>query len=123
LWDALRILFLSGVIAFVFKTAKEAGQNKGRWLALRNGVFLCVGLALFAAATVGSPSCEESEDPLRGGCSQYADDGYEPNADERTARFIFWIALLGIPVALGVLDAHRPVAEPRHKPPVKLRDE
>lgn len=105
IWEAGRILLLSGIAAFAFKTARSAAENIGRLKAVRNGLLWCIGIAIFAAASVGSPSCEEPGDPMRGGCVQYADDGYEAPFDQRVARFAFWAIFLIAPVVLGTLDA------------------
>lgn len=65
---------------------------------------------------MGNPSCEESGDPLSGGCEQYADDGYEPTLEQRGARFLFWTLLLGIPASFGLMDSRRYAANPWRRP-------
>ncbi|MCW6529736.1 hypothetical protein NED98_05710 [Sphingomonas sp. MMSM20] len=115
LFEALRILLLAGVVLFAWKTAREAAEKSGRWIALRNGMLWSLGIALFAAVMAGRPSCEES-DPLRGGCEQYADDGREVSKDERGGTFIFWAVLLNVPVMFGVMDGRRYVANPWRRP-------
>lgn len=122
LWDAARTLILSAIIYFAYKTAKEAGENNGRWIALRNGTLWCIGIAFFAAATMGSPSCEQTDDPIRGGCSEYADDGFDPTSDQRLARFLFWFVLLTAPVVVGVLESRQFAAKPWRRPEVENRD-
>lgn len=114
--EAARVLLLSAVVLFAFRTARGAAETNGKWVALRNGVLWCVGLALFAALSVGQPSCEEPDDPLRGGCSQYADDGYEPTQDERIGRFIFVFLLLTVPVGFGVAEARKREPNPWRQP-------
>lgn len=116
IWDAVRALMLAGVILVTYRTAKQAGEKSGRWIALRNGILICGGLAIFAAATLGSPSCEEQDDPLRGGCERYADDGFDPTSDERLAKLIFWLILLNTPMVIGALDARRYEINPWRRP-------
>jgi hypothetical protein len=116
LWEAVRILFLSGIVMLAHKTAKDAGEKNGRLAALRNGVLWCVAIAFFAAASLGSPSCDEQGDPIRGGCDQYADDGYTPSADQRGSTFLFWFVVLIVPVAFGVTGSRKFSANPWRRP-------
>jgi len=55
----------------------------------------CAGIALFASATLGKPSCIDSETDNRGTtCYEYADDGYEPTNKQRGANFSYYMVLL-----------------------------
>jgi|TARA_Y100001001_G_C7897313_1_gene270374 hypothetical protein len=116
LWDVGRTLFLAFIAFQAYKMTRDYGEKAGRWSALLKGIAWVAGIALFAAAMMGNPSCEESGDPLYGGCEQYADDGYEPTLEQRGARFLFWTLLLGIPAGFGLMDSRRYAANPWRRP-------
>lgn len=122
LGEVARILVLSALVGFAYTKAKEAGEADGRWSALKKGVIWCVGVALFAAIMLGSPSCEDAGDGLHG-CEQYADDGYDPSLEQRAGRFVFWVVLLVAPVVFGVNTARQFDPNPWRKPKTPSDDE
>lgn len=64
-------------------------------------------MAFFAGSAMGSPTCEEQSDPVYGGCSQYADDGYEATTEQKVAQFGYYLTLLYIPVILGAIKGRK----------------
>ncbi len=71
---------------------------------LWKGLLFCAGIALFASFSLGNPTCLDREQDNRSStCYEYADDGYEPTAEQRAARFAYWFILLYVPVVFGAL--------------------
>ena len=108
IFRAARDLMIAGIVILAYKTAREAKMTKAKvaW----SGFLWCAGIALFAAVTLGSPSCEEAGDPIHGGCEQYADDGFKPSFEQRSAKFLYFLTLLYVPVLMGAFSE-------REKPP------
>jgi hypothetical protein len=104
IFKALGYLFIASIIYFAWKTANDNAENGRYKTVLWKGFLWCAGLALFASITLGNPTCEESSDPVYGGCEQYADDGYEPTPEQRSAEFAYFMTLLYIPVVMGALN-------------------
>jgi hypothetical protein len=110
-------LILAGVVYLAFTFAKDAADKRGRWDALWKGTAWCVGIAVFGAMQIGEPSCAQSDDdPLRGGCVEYADDGYSPGPDQRYAKFLGYVVLLLVPVSMGVGSGRRHASNPWRRP-------
>lgn len=105
IFSAVRMLIGTGIVWFAYKTTRDAASGMGRWPALWRGTLCCMALAALGAATLGAPSCERDDDPLHGGCEQYADDGYTPSTEQRSAKFLFFVVLLLVPVGLGASHA------------------
>lgn len=105
LFHVLRDLFIAWVVWFSYKTTLEASEEHGRWWAAWRGALWAAGLALFASATLGQPSCEDTGDGLRGGCESYEDNGYTPTTEQRFARFLFFALLLGAPSVAGAINS------------------
>lgn len=94
---------LIAFIAFViFDTAiKASGTNKK---VLLNGLLICAGISLLISLALGSPSCIEYEEDVRGGiCIEYADNSYGPTAEQYIANFAYLLTLLYVPVVLAVM--------------------
>jgi hypothetical protein len=107
IWKALGYLFVSGLVYFAWDEAYKLGKSKGWKKALLKGLGLCFGIAIFAALILGNPSCEETSDPVYGGCESYADDGYEASYEQRLAQFAYYMVLFYVPVVLGAYKAKK----------------
>jgi len=103
IFRALGYLFIAGIVYFAWKTASDNAEGGKYKTVLWKGFLWCAGIALFASMTLGNPTCEEQSDPLYGGCEYYADDGYKPTTEQRTANFAYYMTLLYIPVVIGAL--------------------
>ncbi len=101
LFEAARHLAIAGLVYVAYRTARDAASTSGRLPALRKSLTIVLAIAAFASVSHGSASCEES-DPLYGGCEQRADDGFTPTSADRGGIFLYWLALLGIPAAMGI---------------------
>lgn len=101
IFKALGYLFIAGIVYFAWKTAYDAAKKEGLKQALWKGFLWCGGLALLAVIFLGRPTCEDSSDPVFGGCDSYADNGYEPTVNERFAKLAYFITLFYVPVVLG----------------------
>jgi hypothetical protein len=102
-FQAVRDLIVAGLVAFAYQKAKAAVVATGLAPALLKGLGWCSAIAIFAAVTLGAPSCEDG-DPLNGSCSSYADDGFTPSQDRRYATGLFWLILLYAPLIAGALS-------------------
>jgi hypothetical protein len=81
---------------------------------LWKGFLICAGIALFASFSLGNPTCIDSEQDYRGStCNDYANDGYKPTTEQRSANFAFWLVLLYVPVVFG---AHQGKKGPPYVP-------
>jgi len=107
IFKALGYLFIAGLVYFAWNTAREETLKKDFKEILFKGLCWCAGIAFFASITLGSPTCEEQTDPVYGGCSQYADDGYEPTTEQRVAKFAYFMTLFYIPVVLGTFKGEK----------------
>jgi hypothetical protein len=107
IFKALGYLFIAGVVLFAWKTARDNAKDGKLKEVLWKGFLWCAGIALFASFTLGNPTCEEQSDPVYGGCEQYADDGFEPTTEQRTARFTYFMTLLYIPVVVGAFNGNK----------------
>ncbi len=113
-YDVLRLLICAVAAFHALKLTREHGEKAGRLAALGRAAGWIAGIAVFAAVMTGSPSCEDS-DPISG-CYQDADDGYEPTMDQRGAKFLFWVLLLGVPAGIGVMQSQRYSVDPWRRP-------
>lgn len=102
---AVGYLLIAGIVAFVWKTARDSACEVGTKKTLWKGFLWCAGIALFASITLGNPTCEEVSDPVRGGCDSYADDGWEPTTEQRLANFAYFMTLLYVPVVIGAYQS------------------
>lgn len=107
IFKAVGYLFVAGLVYFAWNTAREETIKSGYKEILFKGLYWCAGIAFFASITLGSPTCEEQTDPVYGGCSQYADDGYEPTTEQRVAKFAYYMTLFYIPVVLGTFKGKK----------------
>ena len=98
---ALFSLLTAGIVFLAWKQAYSSAKNGKLFKVLWQGFLWCAGIAFFAMATMGSPSCEYYSDPVYGGCEQYSDNGYEPTEEQYNARFANVMTLLYIPVVVG----------------------
>lgn len=96
-----------------FKIAKSLGIEKGRSSAIRQSTAIILGIAAIAAIMMGEASCEDVDDPVRGGCSQYADDGYDATPEDRLSRFFYIVILLGVPAGFGIGESPQKRVDPR----------
>lgn len=100
-------LIISGIIYFAWNTAREETIKGSFKEILFKGLCWCAGIAFFASITLGNPTCEEQVDPVYGGCSQYADNGFEPTTEQRTASFAYYMTLFFIPVVIGTFKGKK----------------
>ncbi len=107
IFRALGYLLIAGVAWYAWKLADDNARGGRLKEVLWKGLLWCGALALFASISLGNATCEVEGDPLYGGCEQYADDGYEPTTEQRTARFVYILALLYIPVAIGAFTGDK----------------
>lgn len=103
IFRALGYLLIAGVVYIAGKTASDNSKGGKYKTVLWKGFLWCAGIALFASATLGNPSCEYYDDPVYGGCEYYADDGYEAKTEQRVSSFAYLMTLLYIPVVIGAL--------------------
>ncbi|HEV7702292.1 MAG TPA: hypothetical protein VGO63_02530 [Candidatus Paceibacterota bacterium] len=101
IFRALGYLLIAAVVLFAYKQGRDNAKGGKLKMVLWKGVLWCGGLALVASIMLGNPTCEQSADPVYGGCEQYADDGYEPTTEQRAANFAYFLTLLYIPVVFG----------------------
>ncbi len=95
------------LLAATFFTARTLSQGYSRAHMWRTGLFWCGAIALFAATTLGDPSCIAPFNLGEGNCIQFADDGYEPTIYNRLLNFsLFFGALYGA-FALGVVSRRK----------------
>jgi len=108
IFRALSYLLIAGVVFFAWKSARDYARDGKAKSVLWKGLLCCVGIAIFASLILGNPTCESTyADPVYGGCESYADDGFEPTAEQRTANFAYFMTLLYIPVVLGAFDGNK----------------
>jgi hypothetical protein len=103
LFGAVQGLMVSGLVWYVYKTAKESAEAGEPLRVIGKGLLYCVIAALFAASQMGEPSCEDG-DPIHGGCDSYADDGYDPTREQRYERFAKAFVLLYAPVVAAAFQ-------------------
>jgi hypothetical protein len=96
---AVHALFVAGIVVFAYRTARNARMPT--WSVVWRGFLWCAAIALFAAISMGQATCIEQDDPFHGGCSEYADDSFNPTTDERVGRFIYFLIVLYVPVMIG----------------------
>jgi len=117
LLNVFRDLFVAGVVALSFSQARKSGEVNGRLHALKVGAISCTMIAGFAAPTMGNPSCSSGEDdPVRGGCAHYEDDGFDSALGQRTGRFLHVGLLLGVPAFAGLMSSRRSHPQPWRRP-------
>jgi len=106
IWDeimkAVGYLFIAGICAVAYYFANSAKMTRNK--ILFQGLLWCIGIALFGAVMLGSPTCEEQDDPIRGGCAEYADDGFESSTEMRIVKFAYYMILLYVPVAFAAFN-------------------
>jgi hypothetical protein len=105
-FSALGYLLTAGLVRFAWKTAEDATVQSGWKIVLWHGFLWCGGIALASAVYLGSPSCESYDQaPTGSSCESYADDGFEPTAEDRVGRFAFLMTLFYIPVCLAAIQS------------------
>lgn len=104
---ALGYLLVSGVVFFAWKQGRDSAKGGKLQTALSKGFLWCAGLALLSSIMLGNPACEQTADPVYGGCEQYADNGYERSDEQRIANFIYLMTLLYLPVVFGAFKGSR----------------
>lgn len=107
IFRALFYLLISGIVWFAWKQGHDNAKGGRLRSVLWKGSLWCGGIALFASLTLGNPTCEMVEDPVYGGCAQYADNAYEPTTEQRIANFAYFITLLYLPVAIGAFNGNK----------------
>ncbi len=107
IWKALGYLFISGLVYFAWNEAYKLAKERGWKHAMLKGLGFCLFIAVIAALLLGNPSCEETSDPVYGGCEQYADDGYEATTQQRLAQFAYFMVLFYVPVVLGAYKSKK----------------
>lgn len=100
--QVLRDLAIAGIAFTAYDLACRSTARKGSAATLLKGALLCAGVAVVAAALLGQGSCV-SGDPLFGYCDERA-GAYVPSLASRAATFVYWLLLLGVPVAIGAFD-------------------
>lgn len=102
LFKTVTSLFVVGFVWVAFDIGKKIGEESG----IKRGLFSVVsGTVLFAglaAGTLGQASCDEVGDPLRGGCEEYADDGFTPTTDQFFDRLFYILFLAGVSSGYGL---------------------
>ena len=99
---ALEYLFVAFIAYVVYDTSLKASDSNRR--VLLKGLLICAGIACLGTLALGSASCIEYQDDVRGGiCYEYADDGYEPTNEEFFANFAFLLTVLYGPVILAIM--------------------
>ena len=91
--------FLWGVgIGVALTVAIYAGMSGWDWIVARMGegrlsayllvgFLVAVGIAGYFAIDMGSATCIDRDTEPRGGCYEYADDGFEPTTTQRWEKF------------------------------------
>ena len=100
-FKAIAYLLISGAIYLVYSIARDSAKSGKFKKTLWQGLLACAGIALFASISLGDPTCLEQADPMYGGCSEYADDSFEPTTTQKVAHFVFYFPVLYIPVVRG----------------------
>ena len=63
--------------------AESIKPHAGSWLGVwSRGALISLAFGVLAFVTTGQASCEEYDDPLRGSCTSYADNGYNWTASK-----------------------------------------
>jgi hypothetical protein len=96
-------LFIAGIVHAAYWTAKVHAKGS-RNAVLLKGFLWCAGIALIASISLGEPTCIEKDDPMYGGCAEYADDGYELTTEQRVANIAYNMTLLYVPVVIGAFS-------------------
>jgi hypothetical protein len=112
-------LFIAWIVHVPYWLAVKASGTLFR--VLLKGFLWCAVIALIAAFTLGNPTCIVQDDPLYGGCAEYADDGYEPTSEQMIAKFGFTMTLLYVPAIIGAFNRSHKVESKenwKHQTPV-----
>jgi hypothetical protein len=104
---ALGRLLLAGIVYGAFHFGREAGQERGLKRSFLPALAICAFLAAITAGSLGNGTCENTGDPLRGGCEERADDGYAPTKKKIEEQFVYVLFLLLIPAALGMSEGQK----------------
>lgn len=80
------------------------------------GLIGAIVISLYFAFTIGKPACIEYSDPdTRGGCVEYADDGFKASNEQRWEKFWSTLTVASIITILIALLVHSK-AENNRKP-------
>ncbi|MFO1241570.1 MAG: hypothetical protein U1E64_14630 [Sphingomonadaceae bacterium] len=101
--QVIRDLVIAAIVYRVWKFARESALDRGTFGALWRGWAWSFAFAAFVGISLGEASCSSS-DPLRGGCEEYAEDGYPATWEQKFGKFIYWALLFGIPVTIAAMD-------------------
>jgi hypothetical protein len=105
--SSLKLLFLSIIILYIWRTADKYAMNGRYKEVLWKGFLYCAGIALLGAISVGEPSCIDSEIDLHGSvCVEYADDGFVPTTEDQVGAFAYYMTLFYLPVFVAAIN-HR----------------
>lgn len=107
IFNAVRYLFVSGIIYCAYHLASGASADKTRRKAVGKCLLYCFGVAAFASLSMGLPSCSDDGDPIRGGCERYEDDGFQPSPEQHGGRFLFVFILLFTPALIGAVNSSK----------------
>ena len=97
-------ILLLGAAFFMARTLSQGNSRAHIW---RTGLFWCGAIALFAATTLGDPSCVAPFNLGEGNCIQFANDDYEPTIYNRLLNFSLFFGVLYGAFALGVVSGRR----------------
>lgn len=89
----LTILVIAAGIPVGKSIAEQTKPHSDSWTGVwMRGAAISAGLAAFAFITTGQASCNDYDDPVRGSCISYADDGYEWTASRAVQNGwnVFW---------------------------------
>lgn len=96
---------VAAMVGYIFFQCRESEKTNGQLLKI--GAVVSLVAAIFAGASLGSPSCAETDDPIRGSCVEYNDDGYELESDTRAAKMLYFFALFYTPVVVGAFNRRK----------------
>ena len=102
IFKALGYLFIAFIVYVAWLMARKNAGSGNFKMVLWKGFLWCAGIALFASFSLGDPTCIDSEQDYRSStCNEYADNGFEPTTEQRTAQFAYFFTLLYLPVIFG----------------------
>jgi hypothetical protein len=96
---AMKDGFIIAFALFAYHCGKTSTGTRG--VVFLKAVAICGAVALFAATTLGDPTCSSS-DPIYGGCEEYEDDGYTAEPADRIKHFAHIFALLTVAAIAGI---------------------
>jgi len=102
---ALGYLVVAFIVYMAFwfaRASRGKDKEKASPKLIGQALLVVVGIATAAAVWKGDPVCVDSEtDPFGGTCYEW-DDGFDATLPDRAETFAYFLALFGIPVAIGL---------------------